>query len=72
MYSEFTGQLNFHYSPGIPVYMNKTYPKINEAFISFGKKFKDNKNYFNLSQNGNLKEAANNLYKTMRKIKRTV
>ena len=28
------------------------------------------KNQFNLSKNGNLKEAANNLYKIMRKIKK--
>ena len=28
------------------------------------------KNRFNLSKNGNLKEAANNLYKTMRLIKK--
>ena len=27
------------------------------------------KNYYNLSQNGNLREAANNLYRVMRKIK---
>ena len=64
------GQLKFHYSPGIPVFMNKKYPKLKEAFITFGKGFKDNKNYFNLSQKGSLKEAANNLYKTMRKIKK--
>ena len=38
--------------------------------IGFGKKFKSKKNHFNLSKNGNLKEAANNLYKTMRKIKK--
>ena len=38
--------------------------------ISFGKKFKPKKNHFNLSKTGNLKEAANNLYKTMRKIKK--
>ena len=64
------GQLKLHYSPGIPVLMNKKYPKNNEAFITFGKKFKDSKNYFNLSKNGSLKEAANNLYRTMRKIKK--
>ena len=63
------GQLKFHYSPGIPVYMNKIYPIKGGAFISFGKTFKNEKNYFNLSRNANLKEAANNLYKTMRKIK---
>jgi len=63
------GQLKFHYSPGIPVLLNKRFPKKDEAFITFGKKFKNAKNYFNLSKNGNLNEAANNLYKIMRKIK---
>jgi len=63
------GQLKFHYSPGIPVFLNKKFPQKDEAFITFGKKFKNAKNYFNLSKNGNLNEAANNLYKIMRKIK---
>ena len=35
----------------------------------FGKKFKNNDDVFNLSPSGNLKEAAKNLYKTLRKIK---
>ena len=64
------GQLSFHYSPGIPVLINKKLPNKNAAFITFGKKYKNKKNYFNLSQKGNLNEAANNLYKTMRKIKK--
>ena len=64
------GQLKLHYSPGIPIIMNSKYPKKNQAFIGFGKKFKHGKNNFNLSKNGSLKEAANNLYKTMRKIKK--
>ena len=64
------GQLKLHYSPGIPVEMNKKYAKKNQAFIGFGKKFKSKKNHFNLSKTGNLKEAANNLYKTMREIKK--
>ena len=64
------GQLKLHYSPGIPLKMNKQYAKKNQAFIVFGKKFKAKKNYFNLSKNGNLKEAANNLYRIMRKIKK--
>ena len=63
------GQLKLHYSPGIPVKMNKSAPDKNEAIIGFGKNFKIGKNRFNLSKNGNLKEAANKLYKTMRKIK---
>ena len=64
------GQLKSHYSPGIPVYMNRKVTNTDEAFITFGKKFKNAKNTFNLSLNGNLNEAANNLYKTMRKIKK--
>ena len=64
------GQLNLHYSPGIPVYINRTKAKKNGAFITFGKKFKNGKNHFNLSKNNNLKEAANNLYKIMRNIRK--
>ena len=64
------GQLKLHYSPGIPIEMNRYYAKKNQALIGFGKKFKARKNHFNLSKSGNLKEAANNLYKTMRKIKK--
>ena len=64
------GQLKLHYSPGIPIVMNRKYPEKNQAFIGFGKKFKLGKNNFNLSKNGSLKEAANNLYKIMRKIKK--
>ena len=34
------------------------------------KNIKKKNNYFNLSKNADLKEAAANLYKTMRKIKK--
>ena len=65
------GQLKSHYSPGIPVFMNKkrSKAKANEAFITFGKKIKNAKNTFNLSNDGNLNKVANKLYTTMRKIK---
>jgi len=63
------GQLKYHYSPGIPVYMNKLKANKDGAFITFGKKFKNAKNHFNLNKNYNLKIAANNLYKIMRKIR---
>jgi len=65
------GQLKLHYFPGIPVKMNKKKAGKNQALIGFGKKFKTGKNCFNLSKNGNLKEVANKLYKTMRKIKKS-
>ena len=64
------GQLKLHYSPGIPVKMNRKNIEKHQALIGFGKKFKVGKNYFNLSKKGSLKEAANNLYKTMRKIRK--
>jgi len=64
------GQLKLHYSPGIPVTMNKKYANKSQALICFGKTFKTKKSHFNLSKNGNLKEAANSLYKIMRKIKK--
>ena len=51
------GQLAFHYSPGIPVRVNVKTPKKNEAFIQFSKR-SNKKNYFYLSQKGNVKEAA--------------
>ena len=64
------GMLKRHYSPGIPIKLNQKKAKNNEAFIVFGKKYKKAKNIFNLSNNSNLKEAARNLYKTLRLIKK--
>ena len=63
------GLLKRHYSPGIPIKLNSKKADYKAAFIVFGKKYRNNKNVFNLSQTGNLKEAAKNLYKTLRKIK---
>ena len=64
------GMLKKHYSPGIPIILGKKPSSDNYAFIVYGKKFKNKKNYFNLSKKADLKEAAANLYKTMRKIKK--
>ena len=63
------GQLKSHYSPGIPIKIGTIIPKKGEAVIGFGKKFKTKNNHFNLSKNARLNEAANNLYKTLRRIK---
>tara|TARA_B100000424_G_scaffold49994_1_gene35327 strand:+ start:116 stop:394 length:279 start_codon:yes stop_codon:yes gene_type:complete len=59
-----------HYSPGIPIKLNSIKPDYKAAFIVFGKKYKMRKNMFNLSKKSNLKEAAKNLYKVLRKIKK--
>ena len=64
------GMLKKHYSPGIPVYLNKKKAVENCALITFGRKYKKKINCFNLSKNADLKEAASNLYKTFRKIKK--
>ena len=64
------GMLKRHYSPGIPMKLNSIKPDYKAAFIVFGKKYKMKENMFNLSKNSNLKEAAKNLYKVLRKVKK--
>ena len=64
------GMLKRHYSPGIPVLLNQKTNDKKCALITFGKKYKNKKDWFNLSKNSDLKEAASNLYKTFRKIKK--
>ena len=59
-----------HYSPGIPVRLNAKYPKKNEAFLQFFGKTKKKNNYFTLSKNGNMREAAKNLFSILRLIKK--
>ena len=64
------GQSKLHYSPGLPVRLNVKKAKSKEAFILI-KKHRINKiNYYYLTKNNNLKEAAKNLYSTLRKIKK--
>ena len=63
------GQSNLHYSPGIPIRLNILKPKFSEAFILIKKRKKTSKSYYYLSKTKNLKEAAKNLYKILRKIK---
>ena len=64
------GQSKVHYSPGIPIKLNVKTPKMNEAFVLIKKRKFSDKNFYYLTKNKNLKEAAKNLYKTLRMIKR--
>ena len=64
------GLLKKHYSPGIPMKLNQKHADHSDAFIVIGKKYKNVINTFNLSKKSNLKEAAKNLYKIFRKIKK--
>tara|TARA_B100000989_G_scaffold40034_1_gene25425 strand:- start:434 stop:1369 length:936 start_codon:yes stop_codon:yes gene_type:complete len=65
------GQSKLHYSPGKPVRLNAKKVKDNEAYIILKKTNKYKPNYFFLSKKGNLREAAKNLYSTLRKIKKS-
>ena len=64
------GQFKLHYSPGIPIRLNVKKIKNNEAYLLIRKVKKNKSNYYFLSKKGNLKEAAKNLYNTLRKIKK--
>jgi L-threonylcarbamoyladenylate synthase len=64
------GMMKKHYSPGIPVLINQKKHDAKSAFIYLGKRYKKNKYFFSLSEKSNLKEAASNLYKLLRTIKR--
>ena len=65
------GQLKLHYSPGIPIRLNVKKTKDGEAFLLIKKKKEIKPNYYFLSKKGDLKEAAKNLYSTLRKIKKS-
>ena len=64
------GQSKLHYSPGIPIRLNVKKINKKEAYISIKKMKQKKSNFYFLSKNGNLKEAAKNLYSTLRKIKK--
>ncbi len=66
----YPGQSKIHYSPGIPIRLNVKKINKNEAHLSIKKMKQNKKNFYFLSKDGNLKEAAKNLYSTLRKIKK--
>ena len=64
------GQSKIHYSPGIPIRLNFKKIKKNEALLLIKKNKVNKSNYYFLSKKGDLKEAAKNLYTTLRQIKK--
>ena len=52
------GQFKLHYSPGIPIRLNVKKIKKDEACLLINKTKETKSNYYFLSKNGNLKEAA--------------
>jgi len=65
------GQLKIHYSPGIPVRLNAGKIKKNEAYLLLKRKKINKANYYFLSKKGDLREAAKNLYATLRVIRKS-
>ena len=64
------GQFKLHYSPGIPIRLNVKKINKEEAFLSIKNMRQKKANFYFLSRDGNLKEAAKNLYSILRKIKK--
>ena len=58
--NKYPGQSKLHYSPGIPIKMNIKIPKKNSAYLLINKRKENNKNFFYLSKNKNLKQAGKN------------
>ena len=64
------GQFKLHYSPGIPIRLNVKKINKEEAYLSIKNMRQKKANFYFLSKDGNLKEAAKNLYSILRKIKK--
>ncbi len=60
------GQLQVHYAPKVPLYMDITTPHPEEIYVGFGDMVCD----INLSPSGDLKEAAQNLFHTLRTLEK--
>lgn len=61
------GRLSLHYAPNAPVRIDAEAPREGEAFLAFG----PSDSPFNLSQSGDLREAAANLFAMLRAADRT-
>ncbi|MEO1242824.1 MAG: L-threonylcarbamoyladenylate synthase [Pseudomonadota bacterium] len=59
---EAPGMLASHYAPRTQLRLNVTMPKSNEAFLAFGASASSHPYTLNLSENGDLLEAAANLF----------
>ena len=62
------GQSFKHYSPNTPIKLNVKNPEQDDAFLGFGYIKLNHEPFLNLSENGDLKEAAFNLFNFLRKL----
>ncbi|MFN3462426.1 MAG: Sua5 family C-terminal domain-containing protein, partial [Oceanibaculum sp.] len=64
------GQLASHYAPALPVRLNATGVNPDEALLAFGQALPGAAVTLNLSETGNLEEAAANLFALLRALDR--
>ena len=64
------GQLLSHYSPDSRILLNEKFPNSDDLYLGFGPS-KDGIRGLNLSQSGNLTEAARNLFSHLHKLDKT-
>ncbi len=62
------GMMKRHYAPSIPLRLNAKTPHPGEAFLACGKTIVNQNAMLNLSETGNLTEAAANLFRMMRQL----
>lgn len=60
------GMMTSHYAPSLPIRLNADGPQKGEAYLAFGETSYEGDNVMNLSQSGNLTEAAANFFKMLR------
>lgn len=65
------GMMVSHYAPTLPLRLNVFDPLKDEAYLAFGPTPHEGKHVLNLSQGGNLTEAAANLFKMLRALDRS-
>ena len=62
------GMLTSHYAPTAPLRLNVEEPRPNEAFLAFGPTSNNASSQLNLSETGELREAASNLFAHLRAL----
>jgi len=65
---EAPGQLLAHYAPRLPIRLNATSVGEDEALLAFGPQSENHAITLNLSESGNMDEAAHNLFSMMKRL----
>lgn len=64
------GQLESHYAPSAALHLNASQPGLGEAYLAFGPDLRTGDAILNLSKDGDLHEAAANLFAMLRTLDR--